>query len=254
MNTSAKDLKRRFVTAVIALSIALLAVMAATFAWYIYNTGAHTTNVHMAAGASASLQISSTYDGDYGSAAVLDSFVGTLNPVSTNKITGGFQKVFGFTNGSENQPNLVASLFGPGEASDYYRTSLFVRTNGEGLNVYLSDIGYEDSDNANPISTAIRVGLVVHSPSQNQPVSAEYIFAAVTRVSIKCPYLSFSSSGMFTMSLISFSLRISFIRGLFLAIFVSAFLSTKLSYKGLELRESLRNPCGVVIICPLERN
>lgn len=177
MNTSAKDLKRRFITAVIALSIALLAVMAATFAWYIYNTGAHTTNVHMAAGASASLQISSTYDGDYSSSTVLDAFVGTLNPVSTNKITGGFQKVFGFTNGSENQPNLVASLFGPGEASDYYRTSLFVRTNGEGLNVYLSDIGYEDSDNANPISTAIRVGLVVHSPGQNQPVSAEYIFA-----------------------------------------------------------------------------
>ena len=90
MNTSAKDLKRRFVTAVIALSIALLAVMAATFAWYIYNTGAHTTNVHMAAGASASLQISSTYDGDYSSSTVLDAFVGTLNPVSTNKITGGF--------------------------------------------------------------------------------------------------------------------------------------------------------------------
>lgn len=177
MNTSAKDLKRRFVTAVLALCIALLAVMAATFAWYIYNTGAHTTNVHMAAGASASLQISSTYDGDYSSSTVLDAFVGTLNPVSTNKITGGFQKVFGFTNGSEKQPNLVANLFGPGEASDYYRTSLFVRTNGERLNVYLSDIGYEDSDSNNPISTAIRVGLVVHSPGKNQPVSGEYIFA-----------------------------------------------------------------------------
>lgn len=48
LNTSAKDLKRRFVTAVLALCIALLAVTAATFAWYIYNTGAHTTNVHMA--------------------------------------------------------------------------------------------------------------------------------------------------------------------------------------------------------------
>lgn len=188
MNTSAKDLKRRLVVAVLALCIALLAVVAATFAWYIYNTGAHTTNVHMAAGASASLQISSTYDGDYGSAAVLDSFAGTLNPVSTNKITGGFQKVFGFTNGSENQPNLVASLFGPGEASDYYRTSLFVRTNGEKMTVYLSNIGYEDSDNDNPISTAIRVGLVVHKPGRNQPVSGEYIFVINEKANPEAEY------------------------------------------------------------------
>lgn len=177
VNHTSKQLKRRFVTALIALCIALVAVLTATFAWYIYNTSAHTTNVHMAAGASASLQISSSYDGEYSSAAVLDAFVGTLNPVSTNKITGGFQKVFGFTNGSENQPNLVASLFGPGEASDYYRTSLFVRTNGESLDVYLSDIGYEDSDSSNPISTAIRVGLVVHKPGKNQDVSGEYVFA-----------------------------------------------------------------------------
>lgn len=172
-----KHLKRNFATALFALLIALLAMAAATFAWYIYNTSAHTTNVHMAAGASASLQISNKYDGDYGSAAVLDAFVGTLNPVSTNQISGGFQKVFGFTNGNENQPNLVANLFGPGEASDYYCTSLFVRTNGDTLDVYLSDIGYEDSDSSNPISTAIRVGLVVHKPGQNQAMSEEYIFA-----------------------------------------------------------------------------
>lgn len=175
MDTS-KRLKRRFAAALLALIAALAAVLTATFAWYIYNTGAHTTNVHMAAGAGASLQISNTYDGQYGSAAVLDAFVGTLNPVSTNRITGGFQKVFGFTNGSENQTKLVASLFGPGEASDYYRTSLFIRTNGETQSVYLSDIGYEDSDDANPISTAIRVGLVVHKPGENAPVAGEYIF------------------------------------------------------------------------------
>lgn len=161
----------------IALLIALLAVLTATFAWYIYNTGAHTTKVHMAAGASTSLQISNTYDGNYGSAAVLESFVGTLNPVSTNKISGGFQKVFGFTNGKENQPNLVASLFGPGESSDFYKTSLFIRTNGDPVNVYLANIGYEDSDKKNPISTAIRVGLVPHQPGKNQSADGEYIFA-----------------------------------------------------------------------------
>lgn len=175
LNTS-KKLKRHLVSAFLALAVALLAVATATFAWYIYNTNAHTTNVHMAAGASASLQISNRYDGVYGSAAVLDEFVGTLNPVSTNSIAGGFQKVYGFTNGSENQTNLVASLFGPGEASDYYQTSLFIRTNGDACKVYLSDIGFEDSDEENPISTAIRVGLSVHKPGKNQTVSGEYIF------------------------------------------------------------------------------
>ena len=175
LNTS-KKLKRRLASAFLALTVAFLAVVTATFAWYIYNTGAHTTNVHMAAGASVSLQISNKYEGTYGSAAVLDEFVGTLNPVSTNRIAGGFQKVFGFTNGSENQTNLVASLFGPGEASDYYQTSLFIRTNGETCKVYLSDIGFEDSDEKNPISTAIRVGLSVHRPGKNKAVSSEYIF------------------------------------------------------------------------------
>ena len=53
MNTS-KTLKRRFVSAVLVLALAFLAVVTATFAWYIYNTSAHTTNVHMAAGAGVS--------------------------------------------------------------------------------------------------------------------------------------------------------------------------------------------------------
>jgi hypothetical protein len=177
---ASKHLKRRFITALIALLIALLAALAATFAWYIYNTNAHTTNVKMAAGTSASLQISNTYNGTYGSAAVLDAFTGTLNPVSTNRIAGGFQKVYGFSNGSENQSKLVASIFGSGDASDYYKTTLYLRTNGETMKVYLADIGYEDSDSLNPISTAIRVGLVPHEAGQNKAASGEYIFAINT--------------------------------------------------------------------------
>lgn len=188
MLDTSKKLRRRFVSALLALLLALLAVLTATFAWYIYNTGAHTTNVHMAAGASTSLQICNSYDGTYGSAAVLEAFVGTLNPVSTNRISGGFQKVYGFTNGNENQTNLVASLFGPGEASDYYKTSLFIRTNGENLQVYLSDIGYEDSEEENPISTAIRVGLVTHKPGENQPVTNEYIFAINEKTNPQAEY------------------------------------------------------------------
>ena len=65
----------------------------------------------MAAGAGSNLQISNSYDGTYGSAAVLESFAGRLTPVSTNRISGGFQKVERFTEGSDSQPDLVASIF-----------------------------------------------------------------------------------------------------------------------------------------------
>jgi hypothetical protein len=176
-----KNLKRRFASALLTLLIALVAVLAATFAWYIYNTSSHTTKVKMAAGASASLQIGNEYDGTYGLSAVLKEFVGTLNPVSTDSIAGGFQKVYGFTNGSENQSRLVANLFGKGETSDYYMTSLYLRTSGETTTVYLSDIGYEDSDSENPISTAIRIGIVPHKAGKNKAVTGkEYIFAINT--------------------------------------------------------------------------
>ena len=131
----------------------------------------------MAAGAGVNLQISNSYSGTYGSAAVLDSFSGRLNPVSTNRISGGFQKVLGFTNGTENQSNLVASLFGKGDYSDYYNTSLFLRTNGDPTDIYIADIGFEDSDSKNPISSAIRAGFVVHKVGKNQPSQGEYIFA-----------------------------------------------------------------------------
>jgi hypothetical protein len=177
--TSAPNhLRRRLLAALLALLVALIAAAAATFAWYIYNTSAHTTNVHMAAGASASLQISNQQDGNYGSAAVLDAFVGTLNPVSTNRISGGFQKVYGFTNGSENQPAIVANLFGASESTDYYKTTLYLRTNGDALRVYVSDIGYEDSDPDSPISTAIRVGIVPHALGQD--AEQEFVFAINT--------------------------------------------------------------------------
>ncbi|MBU5446447.1 hypothetical protein [Blautia sp. MSJ-36] len=88
--SSKKNLKNRLTTGTVALLIALLAVVSATYAWYVYNTGRHTTKVRMAAGAGVNLQISNSYSGTYGSAAVLDSFTGRLNPVSTNRISGGF--------------------------------------------------------------------------------------------------------------------------------------------------------------------
>ena len=94
-NSSKKKLRGRLTSGTVALLIALLAVISATYAWYVYNTGRHTTKVRMAAGAGVNLQISNSYNGTYGSAAVLESFSGQLNPVSTNRISGGFQKVLG---------------------------------------------------------------------------------------------------------------------------------------------------------------
>ena len=164
-------LRRSFVLALLVLLIAFAVATAATFAWYIYTINAHTTNVHMAAGASVSLQISKERDGNYGSAAVLDAFVGTLNPVSTDRIQNGFQKVAGFTNGSENRPMLLANLFSAGEDSDYYKTTLYLRTNGGQTKVYLSGVSFEDSSEANPISTAIRIGFVIPSTGE------EFIFS-----------------------------------------------------------------------------
>lgn len=160
-----------------ALLVTFIAVLSATYAWYVYNTGRHTTNVRMAAGAGVNLQISNSYDGVYGSAAVLNSFSGQLIPVSTNRISGGFQKVLEFSEGSSGQAKMVADLFGSSEQSDYYRTSLYLRTNGSATDIYLSDIGFEDSDENNPISSAIRVGLVVHRAGRNQAATGEYIFA-----------------------------------------------------------------------------
>lgn len=175
-----KRLKHNFIIAAIVLLISFSSMVTVTFAWYIYQTGARTSDIHMAVGTGSSLQISNAYDGEYGTATVMDEFTGLLNPVSTNRITGGFQKVYGFSDGSENQPALVASLFGASEKSDYYETSLYLRVSGETQKVYLADIGFEDDDPLNPISTAIRIGFVVHEPGQNQAVSGEYIFAINT--------------------------------------------------------------------------
>lgn len=161
----------------LALLITFLAVVAATYAWYIYNTSRHTTKVKMAAGTGINLQISNTYNDGYSSAAVLNSFTGWLTPVSTDKISGGFQKAEEFVRGTGSQPELVAGVFGKGDETDYYHTKMYLRTNGGPTDVYLSDIGYTDSDSNAPISTAIRVGLVVHEPGKDQPPAGEYIFA-----------------------------------------------------------------------------
>ena len=175
--TNTKSLRRRLTISILVVIITLCAVVSATYAWYIYNTSRHTTDVRMAAGAGANLQISNSYSGEYGSAAVLESFKGQLEPVSTNKVTVGFQKATSFIVGQGGPDDLLAAGFDDSEARDYYHTSMYLRTNGNDTDIYLADIGFEDSDEKVPISSAIRVGLVVHEPGQNMPVSSEYIFA-----------------------------------------------------------------------------
>ena len=173
---SSKLLRRRLALAALAVLAALLSITAATYAWYIYNTAARTTRVEMAAGSSVSLQISNALEGPYSSSTVMESFSGTLLPVSTDKISGGFQRVTAF--GSEwdaatGAYRSVAKYFTSStEMKHYYKTSLYLRTNGTALDIYLSDIGFEDASSQNPVSTAMRIGLVAQGK--------EYIFAINT--------------------------------------------------------------------------
>ena len=186
--TLSKRLKQRLVLAVFVFFISLFSLVTVTFAWYVYQTGARTSDIHMAVGTGSRLLISNQYDGEYGYTALMDKFTGTLAPVSTNRITGGFQKVYGFVDGKENQPKRLASIFGNSDKNDYYKTSLFLRVKGEKQKIYISDISFEDSDPDNPISTAIRMGFVIHEPGKDSAVASEYIFAINLKDNPKAEY------------------------------------------------------------------
>lgn len=169
-----RQLRKTFQRTLVTLLIAVLATAAVTYAWYIYNANRHITDVKMAAGTGVTFLISNEYNGEYKSNAGL-SFQGLLDPVSTDNIENGFQKVTGFTGGSA-QSSLLASVFGPAQHSDYYETPLFLTTSSAATDVYLSDIRFDDIDMLSPISTALRVGLVVHAPGEGQPSVAQYVF------------------------------------------------------------------------------
>lgn len=162
-----KQLKSRLFMTLLALLAATASLVTATFAWYIYQTGAHTTNIKMAVGSGAKLQISNSKDGDFRSATEMKAFTGTLNPVSTNRITGGFQRAerFKFEEGTGDRKFPLLKMFEAGrEDADYYKTTLYIRANGKERGVYLADISYEDREEDKPISTALRIGLVVYEP------------------------------------------------------------------------------------------
>jgi len=174
-NTEIK-LKKSFAGALIALIIAVFAAGAATFAWYIYNTGAHTSTVKMAAGSTSSLLIGKEKDGTFSSSLSLSPETGSLLPVSTDMIRAGFQQVDNFEEMTKGGASVsVAKSFVP-TSRDYYKQTFYLRSGGGDLNVYVADIGYTDINiygvetTDDPISTAIRVGFVFDD-------STEAIFA-----------------------------------------------------------------------------
>ena len=171
MKTKSRHLLRSFLLALLAVVAALLSMVAATFAWYIYNTSARTTRVEMAAGSSVTLQIANSADGPWGSSTVMEEFTGKLVPVSTDSILGGFQRVTEFetTTTPSGASRLIASAFQSSVPSvHYYKTSLYLRSRSKDLDIYLANIGFEDDSAEDPISTAMRLGLVVQGK--------EYIF------------------------------------------------------------------------------
>lgn len=161
---SAKAWRRSFLLALLALLISFGAAMTATFAWYIYNANAHTTRIRMAAGATNILEISNAPREGYSTTIPLVSVSGRLNPVSTNNLLRGFRKVYGFTNAEDTR--LVARLFHTAEDKDFYCTRLYLRSKNEAMEVYVSGLEFKDSDEDNPISSAIRLGLVVHEAGE----------------------------------------------------------------------------------------
>lgn len=167
-------LRRTFRRTLAVLVLAFLSVSAFTYAWYIYNATRHVTDVQMAAGTGVTFLISDSYDGDYKTSAGL-SFEGLLNPVSTDNILNGFQRVAGYSGGGSSA-SVLASVFEAAGRTDYYQTSLYLTTNSVATDVYLAGIGYDDTDAENPISTALRVGLVVHEAGENAAVSGQYVF------------------------------------------------------------------------------
>ena len=185
---SLRKWKIQFVVGSAVLLISLISLISVTFAWYVYQMEVSTSDIHMAVGTGNALQISNQYDGVYGTSTVIDEFHGALVPVSTNRILGGFQKVTGFTEDPNKPKRLVATFFGESATADYYKTTLFLRVSGKQQDLYIADIGYEDSDKNNPVSTAIRIGFVIHEPGQDKPPAKEVFIAINTNSNPRADY------------------------------------------------------------------
>lgn len=174
--------------------VALLAITTSTFAWYFYNVNGHITKVKMAAGSGTSIQIANAYEGPYASSVLMDDFTDYLDPVSTDNIQRGFQKVTGF---EESGGTIWARYFSTAETVDYCVRTLYLKANASSdVDVYISDIQGVNRDNNNPLSSAIRVGFVVYNPGENADVNNEYIFAIDDIVNPEGQFNTFNSSNL----------------------------------------------------------
>jgi len=178
-------LNKKVFAAIIVVAITFVTFGVATFAWYIYNTNSHTTKMRMAAGSASSLLISNQYNGEYGYSTELDPSVGRLNPVSTDKVLNGFQTVDGYK--KDDEGNTLAYLFKGALETDYYVRTLYLRSTNIDSDVYVSKIGYKDSDTKNPISASIRIGLVTYAPGKPNDKQQEFIFEINPEGSVSDP-------------------------------------------------------------------
>lgn len=168
--------------------MAVLAITASTFAWYFYQINGHTTKVRMAAGSGTSIQIANSPDGPYASSVQMDDFSDYLNPVSTDVILNGFQKVTGFESDEE---NIWARYFTTAEHVDYCIRTLYLKANASSdVDVYVSDITGINRDEQNPLSSAIRVGFVVYN---GEVPEKEFIFAMDDTINPQRNFNTFTS-------------------------------------------------------------
>ena len=153
------------------------AVVVSTYAWYVYNTGRHTTKSTYG---SRSRNQSADQPMPTMVFMVLPPYWTAFPASSIRYRRTGSAEVFRKCSASQTErktsPIWWRICLEEATTVITIKTSLFLRSNGKSTDIYLSDIGFEDSDENNPISSAIRAGFVIHQAGLDQPTENEYIF------------------------------------------------------------------------------
>lgn len=166
---SKEKLKNKIRIGIFTIAVMFISITGTSFAWYIYNLEMKATNVKMSAGSGTSILISNYEDKNFSSAIAMKDFNSSLTPVSTDNILNGFQKVEGFK--KENN-QLWANMFSDAEDNEFCVRTLYLKTNSDKTDVYLSDLLAANKDDDNPLSTALRVGFVFYDGDKME----QYIF------------------------------------------------------------------------------
>lgn len=166
---SKEKLKHKIKIGILTTLIVLFNITGTSFAWYIYNLELKATNVKMSAGSGTSILISNFNDKDFSSAIAMKDFNSSLIPVSTDNILNGFQKVEGF---KKENGLMFANMFSNADDNEFCTRTLYLKTNSDQVDVYLSDLTAINKDENNPLSTALRVGFVFYKDNH----ADQYIF------------------------------------------------------------------------------